>query len=304
MNIEDLSAEDILGLFQLAETIKKYPQRYSTVLRGKVVGLLFEKPSLRTRVSFEVGIRELGGCPLYLSPQEVQLGIREAVKDVAKTLSGYLDGVVLRTFSHRDFLEFCQYSEIPVMNGLTDFSHPVQVVSDLFTLYERNKKLRGLQMAFIGDGNNVCNSLLIACAILGISLKVASPTGYQPSESVVRQAQKIAMKTKTSISIFDDPLKAAVGTDVLYTDVWASMGQEKEKQVRVVAFKNFRIDSEILKAAKPDCLVMHCLPAHRGEEITDEVLDGKHSIVFTQAENRLYAQKAIMVNLFQGKRKK
>lgn len=295
--MKDLSREEFYSFFKLTRKIKKGEVEYKGLLKRKTLVLLFEKPSLRTRVSFEVAIRELGGWPLYISNQEVQLGRREAIRDVARTISCYAQGVILRTFSHQTFLEFAENSDIPVINGLTDLLHPVQALSDFYTISEK-VGLKDVVLAFIGDGNNVCNSLILGSAILGLTLKIATPPGYEPKREILNQAIKLAKKSKARIFIYNNPQEASRGANILYTDVWASMGQEKESAKRRKVFKDFRIDDKILSLARKDCLVMHCLPAHRGEEITSKVLESKHSIVFQQAENRIYAQKALLVFLF------
>ncbi|MBN2120422.1 MAG: ornithine carbamoyltransferase [Candidatus Omnitrophica bacterium] len=300
ISLKEFKDKDIYAIFNLTQKIKNNPSKFSKVLSGKHIGLLFEKPSLRTKVSFQVGINQLGGMALYLSGREVQLGERETVADIARTLSGYLDGMILRTFSHNTLLEFAKNSQIPVVNGLTDLLHPAQALSDLYTIYERKKNLKKLKVAFIGDGNNVCNSIMIGACILGMNLVVATPPGYEPNKNITKEVLGLAEKTKAVICFTNNPRQAAEDSDVLYTDVWVSMGKEKEQDARKKAFRRFQINSQILKLADKGCLVLHCLPAHRGEEITDEVIDGKNSIVFKQAENRLYVQKAILTWLFKG----
>lgn len=295
ISLKDLREEEIYKIFELARDIKKSPAKFSKSLKGKTLGLLFEKPSLRTRVSFEVGIKQLGGTSLYLSAGEVQLGKREAVSDIARTLSKYLGGVILRTFSHNTLLEFLRNSWIPVINGLTDLLHPAQALSDLYTIYEKKNNFRNIKISFIGDGNNVCHSLMLGAARLGITLFVANPKGYEPDKKITRQALRTAKESKATIEFSDNPKVVAKNSDILYTDVWVSMGKEKERLKRLKAFRKFQVNSQLLKLAKKDCLVMHCLPAHRGQEITNKIIDSKHSIVFKQAENRLYVQKAIIV---------
>ena len=298
ISLQQISAKKIYELFALADKIQAEPAKFSNKLKGKSIGLLFEKPSLRTRVSFEVGIHQLGAKAIYLSAREVQLGKREAVADISRTVSGYLDAVILRTFSHKTLLEFAGASKIPVINGLTDLLHPAQGLSDLYTIYKKKKDLKKVKIAFIGDGNNVCHSLLLGAAQLGLQIWVACPSGFEPKGSVKKEVLKIAKRTKAAITFSHDPKYTAKDTDVLYTDVWVSMGAEDEADMRKKAFKGFQINSKVLKMAKKDCIVLHCLPAHRGEEITDKVIDGKNSLVFKQAENRLYVQKAIMLSLF------
>ncbi len=297
-SLENLSSQDFSDIFRLADEIRNNPLKFREVLSDKNIGLLFEKPSLRTRVSFQVGINQLGGKVIYLSSAEVQLGKREATSDVAKTLSKYLDGVILRTFSHNTFLEFIKSSTIPVINGLTDLLHPAQVLSDLYTIYKRKKKWKELKISFIGDGNNVCNSLILGSAKLGLRLDIACPLGFEPDKDIVKRALKISQSSRAKIRILNNPKLAVKSSDVLYTDVWASMGKEEEAVFRRDIFKEFKVDSQLLRLAKKNCLVMHCLPAHRGEEISEEVIDGRHSIVFEQAQNRLYVQKALLIWLF------
>jgi ornithine carbamoyltransferase len=273
-------------------------------LEGKILGLVFEKASLRTRVTFEVGMRQLGGDSIYLSAQEVQLGVRESVADVARNLERWIDGIVLRTFRHEVAEELARYSSIPVINGLTDLVHPCQVFSDMLTVLEKRGRLEGVRVGYVGDGNNLANSWLLGAAIMGMELTVACPKGYEPDKGVLREAKKRAKETGAKLTITHVPEKAARNADVLYTDVWTSMGKEKEGARRRVAFKGFQVYGALVDAAGKDVLVMHCLPAHRGEEITDEVLDGPNSIVFDQAENRLHAQKVLLEALLGGRKKK
>jgi len=289
VSIRDLSVEEIKGLFDLAAGFKLNRKTHEMPLRNKTLGLVFEKPSNRTRVSFEVGMSELGGNSVYLGYGEIELGKRESVKDAAKVLSRYLDVIVVRTFSHQRFIEFAQYSSVPVINGLTDLLHPCQGLSDIFTIKEK-KGLRNTVVAFIGDGNNVVNSLLYGCSKFGVRLNLACPRGYEPDKGIIED-------TKGTAHFYDSVEGALKDADIVYTDVWTSMGKEKEREKRLKVFKPFQLNSGILRFAKKDVMVMHCLPAHRGEEITDDVLDGKHSIVVDQAENRLHVQKAILVKL-------
>ncbi len=299
ISIHDLRVSEVEKILSYAKKLKKKPLQ--SILKGKSLALIFEKPSTRTRVSFEVGMYELGGKTVHLSPRAVQLGVRESISDVARTLSCYVDGVMLRTFAHKNLLEFAHYSEVPVINGLSDLLHPCQALGDIFTIIEKKKNLKGLKFAYIGDGNNVCHSLMFAAAKLGINMTVATPVAYAPKPEIVKLALKDAKKTGSKIEIINDPMGAARNADVIYTDVWASMGQEKEAQTRKKDFVGFQVNSKLMALAKKDVVVMHCLPAHRGEEITNEVLDGKHSVVFDQAENRLHVQKAILALLLGGK---
>jgi len=297
ISIKDLSKEEINELLELAQALKADPSAYYEKLKGKSLGLIFQKPSNRTRVSFEVGMYQLGGYTVYLGPDDIKLGTREATKDIAQTLSRYLDIIVARTFSHREVISLAENATIPVINGLSDLLHPCQGLADIFTIKEKFSQLEGLNMAYIGDGNNVLHSLLYVVSITGVNIKIAVPKGYEPDRVILAQAAKIAKAKGSRVELFHDKESAASDADILYTDVWVSMGQESDKQKRFNDFKDFQIDLDLLKRARPECVVMHCLPAHRGEEITDEVLDGPHSIVFDQAENRLHMQKAILLQL-------
>ncbi len=295
----DLRPREILALFAETEKLKQDRGRHGGALKGKCVGLVFQKPSNRTRVSFEVGIRRLGGDGIYLGPDEIQLGMREAVKDVARTLSRYLDGLVVRTFAHDNVVELARNASIPVINGLSDYLHPCQALADVFTVYERKKTFAGVKLAYVGDGNNVLHSLILTAAAVGLELAAATPDAYRPAEEIVRKAQELikAEKTGGGISLVNDPTEAVKDADFVYTDVWTSMGQEKEREQRKQAFQGYQVNRELLSRARKDALVMHCLPAHRGEEITDEVIDGPQSIVFDQAENRMHAQMAVLFAL-------
>nr|WP_238134142.1 ornithine carbamoyltransferase [Calderihabitans maritimus] len=281
--------------FQFKEKQKKgEPHR---VLEGKTLGMIFQKPSTRTRVSFEVGMYQLGGFPLFLSSQDLQIKRGEPIQDTARVLSRYVDGIMIRTYSQQEVEDLARYADIPVINGLTDMFHPCQVLADLMTIREKKGALAGLKLGYIGDGNNVANSLLIGGAKTGMKVIVASPPGYQPPKQVVDWAREDARKTGGEITITEDPLEAAREADVLYTDVWASMGQEKEAVERKKVFSRYQINEDLLHYARPDAIVLHCLPAHRGEEITEEVMEGPQSAIFDQAENRLHAQKAILALL-------
>lgn len=297
ISLKDFSASEINGLIQLALKLKKNPLSYDKSLSGKAVGLLFEKASLRTKTAFYLGALQLGAKAVYYAPEEVKIGKREKVSDVARTLSGYLDLAVLRTFFHKTILEFKNASGIPVVNGLSDLLHPSQVLADILTIKELRGDLKKLKVTYIGDGNNVCVSLINAFSILGGKLTVASPAKYSPSLSILKSAKKQASNSKAVIDFSTSVKEATKRADVLYTDVWVSMGKEKEAASRKKAFKKFRIDDTILKNANKNCLVLHCPPAHRGEEITDSVIDGSQSAVFQQAENRLHTAKAILYYL-------
>jgi len=259
--------------------------------------MIFQKPSLRTRISFEMGMLQLGGQALYLSPNEIQLGVRESVPDVARVLSRYVDGIMARVFAHRHIEELAAHATVPVINGLSDYSHPCQALADLFTIHERRGELAGLKLAYVGDGNNVAHSLLFAATKVGMDIALATPRGYEPDAGVVEKARRFAAGSGSRVTLTDDPTAAVQGADIIYTDVWTSMGQEAERERRLAVFPPYQVNAALIAQAKPDVLVMHCLPAHRGEEITDEVIDGPHSIVFDQAENRLHAQKAILALL-------
>ena len=299
LSIRDLTVFEIDGLFDLAADLKAQQRKgiAHPLLIGKTLGMIFEKPSLRTRVTFEVGMVQLGGCAIYLAPADIQLGTRETVKDVAKNLERWVDGIMARTFTHQTVEQLARHAAVPVINGLSDLTHPCQILADLFTLREKRGPLRGVKVAYIGDGNNVCHSWLYGAAKTAIDLTVACPKGYEPDADVVAFARQEAEASGGRITLLDDARAAAAGADVLYTDVWTSMGQESEAAKRRLDFQGFQVNAALIGLAKPDVLVMHCLPAHRGEEITDEVLDGPHSIVYDQAENRLHVQKAILATL-------
>jgi ornithine carbamoyltransferase len=298
ISISDLSDDDIEEIFKLTRELKDSPEIYEGTLRGKMFGLIFEKPSTRTWVSFETGIFSLGGGSIYLGPEDIKLGVREEVRDVARVLNRYLAGVVLRTFAHETITEFEKYFQKPVINGLSDFEHPCQALADYFTLREKFPKGRKLKLSYVGDGNNVLNSLILLTAKLGGELRYATPKRHEPSKDILEKAQKMARKRGASIEGFYDPKEAVEDADAVYTDVWVSMGQEKMRKRKLAAFKGMQVNEALMKKAKRNAYVMHCLPAHRGEEITDAVIEGKHSIVFDQAENRLHIQKAILLHLF------
>lgn len=289
ISIADLTPGEVHHLIERALALKAEGPR--PILEGKALAILFEKPSLRTRVSFDVGIRQLGGHPLYLSPAEVGLGQREPVADVARVLSRYVDGIIARTFAHRTVELLASHASVPVINALSDAEHPCQVLSDLLTMYQKKGRLEGLSVAYIGDANNVATSLLLACSMLGMELKMASPPGYGPTEELMARAQG------GRVTVTEDPREAARGADVVYTDVWTSMGQEAEAQRRRQAFARYQVDAALLALAREDALFMHPLPAHHGEEIAEGLLDVPQSVVFDQAENRLHMQKALLAEL-------
>jgi len=297
LSINDLVALDIKNLFLLTDQLKKNRVKFHKALAGKTLALIFQKPSNRTRVSFEVGMFQLGGNSLYLSPGEINLGVRESIADVSKTLSRYVDGIVLRTFEHKNCLEMAKSASVAVINGLSDYEHPCQALADLYTVKEKFSNLKGLTLSYVGDGNNVCHSLLFACAKLGVNIHVGTPKGYEPDKKVLADSKAQADKSNASVKLFNNPFDAVKGSNIIYTDVWASMGQEKEAEKRKAAFKDFQINSRLVSLAKSNAVIMHCLPAHRGEEITDDVLDSRRSVVFDQAENRMHVQKAILIKL-------
>ncbi len=297
ISIECMETKSILDLLDLTKKIKADKAGYSDALKGKSLGLIFQKPSCRTRVSFEIGMIQLGGNALYLGPDEIDMGGRESVKDVACVLSRYLDGIVARTYNHDDIRELALYADVPVINGLSDLAHPCQALADIFTIKEKFGKFKGITVSYVGDGNNVLNSLMFAAAKVGLDIKIATPKGYEPDKKLAAVAKKFADLSGSKIEISNDPKTAARDADVIYTDVWISMGQEKDTKKRLKAFKGFQINAGLMKLAEKDCLVMHCLPAHRGQEITDPVIDSGNSIVYDQAENRMHAQKAILLRL-------
>ncbi len=295
-SLKDLTREEIEEILKTSELLKLQMLRGQDhpLLKGKTLAMIFEKPSTRTRVSFEVGMWQLGGYALYLSAGDLQLGRGETIGDTAQTLSRYVDGMMARVFSHQTILDLIEYSRVPVINGLSDFSHPCQALADLFTIYEKKGRLSGLRLAYVGDGNNVAHSLLYGCSKMAMNITVASPKGYQPHPEVVAYAKDEAKRNGSEVKLTEDPFEAVKGADILYTDVWASMGKEKEREERVKVFQPYQVNPRLIKQAKEDCLFMHCLPAHRGEEVTDEVADSPNSVIFDQAENRLHTQKALL----------
>jgi ornithine carbamoyltransferase len=295
LSIADLNRKEIEHLIEQAWRMKQ--EGAPPLLSGRTLALLFEKPSLRTRVSFEVAMYQLGGHSIYLSPEEVGLGKREPAADIARVLSRYVDGIAARTFSQETLHVLAGHSSVPVINALSDLEHPCQALSDLFTIYEKKEKLSGLTLAFIGDGNNVANSLLLSACLLGMNFRLASPPGYEIKGEVLSQGKKFAALSGSQIQLTNDPHEAAKGADIIYTDVWASMGQEAEAEKRRRAFSGYQVDNELLGLAKGDVLFMHPLPAHHGEEISAGLLNDPRSVVFDQAENRLHLQKALLVKL-------
>jgi ornithine carbamoyltransferase len=297
VSIRDFSPSEIQYLLLLAREIKAHPAACAEALKGKTLAMIFEKPSLRTRVSFDVGIHQLGGFALYLSPAEINLGKRESVYDVAKNLERMVQGIMIRTFAHEIVEQMAQYARIPVINGLSDFSHPCQAMADYLTMWEIKGKLDDLKVAFVGDGNNVAHSLMFAGAQLGAHVWVATPPGYEPKAEAIHWARQRAKETGGGCTITNDPREAVARADVVYTDVWTSMGLEAEAEKRRELFRNYQVNAALFACARRDAIFMHCLPAHRGEEVTADVIDCPRSVVFQQAENRLHAQKAIMLEL-------
>lgn len=296
LRLADFTKEELNGLLAFAAELKK-AQKEGVVyqpLKGKTLGMIFEKASTRTRVSFEVGMYQLGGQGMFFSSRDLQIGRGEPISDTAQVLARYVDGIMIRTFGQEIVEEFAKHASVPVINGLTDSYHPCQALADFQTIIERKGNLEGLKLAYIGDGNNMVHSLMIGAAKLGVNIAVASPAGYEPDENVVRLTEQFAQASGSKVWITEDPKEAAADADVIYTDVWASMGQEEEHERRVKAFANYQVNEALVKYADPNFIFMHCLPAHRGEEVSSEVIDGPHSVVFDEAENRLHVQKAIM----------
>lgn len=297
LSIRDFTPQQIRHYLHVATQLKAYPNVYRTALKGKTLAMIFEKPSLRTRVSFDVGIEELGGHPLYLSPAEISMGKRESVHDVAKNLERMVHGIMIRTFAHEIVVDLARHASIPVINGLTDYSHPCQALADYLTMLEVKGRIEGLKIAYVGDGNNVARSLMFAGAQLGADVWIATPPGYEPDADAIAWSRGRCPETNARLVVTNDAELAVGGADVVYTDVWASMGQEEEVEARKKIFAPYQVSERLFSAAKSDAIFLHCLPAHRGDEVTAEVIDGPQSHVFQQAENRLHAQKAIMLEL-------
>ena len=294
LKLGDLTKEEIVEILDLADKLK-YEKRNGIehhLLKGKTLGMIFQKSSTRTRVSFEVGMFDLGGSALFLSPRDLQIGRGEVVQDTARVLSRFLDGIMIRTFEQKEVEDFASYGDIPIINGLTDYCHPCQVLADLMTIREKKGKLEGLKMCFVGDGNNMANSIIVGCIKMGMEVSIACPKGYEPDSDIMKWANEAGKFTCTT-----DVMEAAKNADALYTDVWASMGQEEESLERAKIFKDYQINSEVMKVANEGAMVLHCLPAHRGEEITAEIIEQHADEIFEEAENRLHAQKAVMVKL-------
>ncbi|MGD9581640.1 MAG: ornithine carbamoyltransferase [Vampirovibrionia bacterium] len=296
LTLGDFDTESILNMLDVAKNLKSdmKTRRLQPFMQGRTLATIFEKPSLRTRISFDVGFMAMGGNVINIRKEEINLGVREPIKDCARNISRYVDCIMIRTFAHSNIEEFAKYATVPVINGLTDKYHPCQIMADLLTVQEKYQQLKGLKMTYIGDGNNVANSLLLGCSLVGMDITVAAPGGYSPTKDVLDKAQSFASKMGSKITVSQDPKEAVKGANVIYTDVWASMGQEKEAEERMKIFKNYQVNIDVLKQADPNCIVMHCLPAHRDQEITDEVFELHADTIFDQAENRMHAQNAVM----------
>ncbi len=298
----DLTSGDLRLIFNLSEQVKAAPGEFSQALRGKQLAMIFEKPSLRTYATFEVGMTSLGGFPVYLDHAKPRLGEREAVKDIARNLERWVHGIVARTFTHQSVLELAANASVPVINALTDLFHPCQALADFFTLREKFGSVKGLKLAFVGDGNSVCHSLMIIAAKLGACIRVATPPSYEPKREILESARTFAAETGATVETLHDPTQAVSEAQAVYTDVWTGMGQEYAAHLRAQVFAPYRVTKDLLAAADSSAVFMHCLPAHRGQEVTDEVIDSTHSVVYDQAENRLHVQKALMILLMQDAR--
>jgi ornithine carbamoyltransferase len=298
LSLKDWSREEIELLFELAAAIKTTPESYAGALAGQSLAMVFQKPSTRTRVSFEVGMHQLGGQALFLGAEDIQLNRGETIADTARVLSRYVHGIMARVFAHQDVTDLARHGSVPVINGLSDLLHPCQALADFFTLRERRGELSGLKIAYVGDGNNVCHELMFGAVKLGMWMSVACPPGYEPNPLIVKSAAREAQKLGTPVpEVGSDPTAAVLSADVVYTDVWTSMGQEAESEKRLADFAGFQVTAELMAAAEREAVFMHCLPAHRGEEVAADVIDGPQSVVFDEAENRLHVQKAILVTL-------
>jgi ornithine carbamoyltransferase len=297
LSIRDLSVYEFGQMLDLADEVKKHPDKYRKTLKHKILAMIFQKPSLRTRMTFEAGMLRLGGEAIYLAPSDIQMGSREGAYDIGKNLERWVDGIMIRTFGHSIAVDLAASCRIPVINALTDLSHPCQAMADFQTLREHKGALPGLKLAYVGDGNNVCHSLMLAAARGGTRMAVATPAGYEPNPDVVRLAREDGRDTGFTLTLTNSAEEAVSGADAVYTDVWASMGQEAEKEKRAKIFAPYQVNGHLMAHAKKDTLFMHCLPAHRGDEVTDEVIDSPNSVVYDEAENRLHAQKAILISL-------
>ncbi|UCC33385.1 MAG: ornithine carbamoyltransferase [Candidatus Bathyarchaeota archaeon] len=294
LSVSDLSRAEVFAFLEKAKQLRMSAKQGNDLLSGRILGLLFEMASTRTRASFEAAMMQLGGEVIYMRPDELQLGRGEPIKDTARVLTEYLDALVLRTNKHETSEKFADYCDIPVINGLSDLEHPTQILCDLYTIQEAKNQLEGLNLAWIGDGNNVCNSWLLGACMMGMNISVATPKGYEPDRDILKKAMEIADESGSEIDLMKEPEEAVRNADILYTDVWISMGQEEEAERRMGAFQGYQINRDLLKNAKRDAIVMHCLPAHRGMEITEDILEGRRSIVWKQAENKLHGAKAIL----------
>lgn len=297
LSVDDFTTNEIKTILRVTADMKAHPKRYRKALDGKMMALIFEKPSLRTRTTFTVGIKQLGGDALLLTPADINLGKRESVFDVAKNLERMVNGIMIRTFGHDICVSLAQHAGIPVINGLTDLEHPCQAMADIFTVLEHRKNIKKLKLSYIGDGNNVAHSLMLITAKLGGTMFLGTPESHKPDGHLLERAQAVAAETDGSVVWTADPIEAARDADMIYTDTWTSMGQEAEAEARRKLFSPYQVNRELFSHAKPDALFMHCLPAHRGEEVTDEIIDSRNSVVFQEAENRLHTQKAIMFEL-------
>ncbi len=300
LSIADWSSDELRQILKLSGQMKKKPQSFFRAFEGKSIAMIFEKQSLRTHVTFDVAVHQLGGHAIFLTQADISLGKRESIHDVAKNLERWVAGIVVRTFSHAGLVELAQHAKVPVINALTDFEHPCQAVGDFLTLQEHLGSLKGKRLAFVGDGNNVCHSLMLLAAKVGMDFVAVTPRGYLPNEDVVKIASKIAAQNGSVVEMSHIPKEGARNADAIYTDVWASMGQESEKEERARVFRDFQVNAALMQSAKPSAIFMHCLPAHRGEEVTDEVMDSAQSVVFDEAENRMHTEKAILYTLLQN----
>jgi len=300
LSIADWSGEDLVQLLNLSKRVKEYPSNFVQTLGGKSIAMIFEKQSLRTHVTFDVGIHQLGAHPVYLTQADISLGQRESIHDTAKNLERWVDGVVVRTYAHQTCVDLASVMRIPVVNALTDLEHPCQAIGDALTVGEKLGSFKGKKIVFVGDGNNVCHSLMLVSVKLGMDFVVTTPRGYEPNVGIFKLAASAARETGATVEIVHNPREAVKHADVIYTDVWTSMGQEKEREERLKAFREFRVDAKLMSHAKRSAIFLHCLPAHRGEEVDDEVMDSPQSVVFDQAENRLHTEKAILLTLLHG----
>jgi len=300
ISIADWSSSELNDLLDLSFKLKSYPANYNRALEGKSIAMIFEKQSLRTHVTFDIGIYQLGGHSVYLTQADINLGKRESLYDVSKNLERWTDGVIIRTFAHQNCVDMAVYMKVPVINALTDTEHPCQALADFMTIKERFGDFKNRKFVFVGDGNNVCHSLMLMAAKLGMDFVATTPEGYEPDSKIIGEAERAAKLSGASVDIVNDPKKAVENADVVYTDVWTSMGQEREREARLVAFHDFQVNASLMRLAKSSAIFMHCLPAHRGEEVTDDVIDSGQSVVWDESENRLHTEKAILYTLLHG----